>query len=80
MARARDFRFRIRVDREVLAFRRETVPRVGVVRVTRLIYIFLTLNISSRQVVGVLVWSTNLPTTVERVVAECTTLLYVGRL
>jgi len=50
----------------------------------------LDLKISPQEVVGVLVWSTNsltttvslliTPTTVERVVAECTSLIHVGRL
>jgi len=50
----------------------------------------LDLKISPQEVVGVLVWSTNsltmtvslliTPMTVERVVAECTSLIHVGRL
>ena len=55
-----------------------TVPQVGVVHVTRLISTFWTQKISLMQVFGVLVWIT--PTTVEFVMAECTSLLYIGQL
>jgi len=55
MAKARDFKFSIRVDDVKYQYQSVTVPQVGVVRVMRPISTFWTWKILPQQVVGVLV-------------------------
>jgi len=55
MAKARDFKFSIRVDDVKYQYQSVTVPQVGVVRVMRPISTFWTWKILPQQVIGVLV-------------------------